>query len=489
MAFPHESVRDAIRDWEAVGELVRVKKEVDWNLEAGAITRRVAETNSGKGVKNGGQPTILFEKIKGYSQEHSILANIMTNITSLAMIFGHPDPEKATLRELQDIFLYGLDHPIKPMVVKNAPCKENKAFGDQCNLLQFPAPMIHEGDGGRYMCSWHLVNIKDRSSDWQNWGMYRLMVHDKRSLGALLVHGQQGGDMYYDQYERANEPMPFAIAINPDPLTAFAAATPIPRGVSEADVIGGWRKRPLNVVKCETNDLLVPATAEIVIEGVVPPKIRAYEGPFGEYTGFRASPRDLRPVFVVRCITWRNNPIMGMSNMGLPVAESNFAHTVGRAALHRRDLLQAGWPVVDVNVPLECSDLIAVSVRKGRPRVAQGVMGVLLSSTMGVYTSKVLVCDDDVDVFNLNELVVSMVEKVHPDRGITVYHHQGSPLAPYAGLNERLTQTAPQVLFDATWPPDWPPEIAVPPKSCFKELYPKKLQEKVLNDWKSYGLK
>ncbi|MFC1964140.1 UbiD family decarboxylase [Chloroflexota bacterium] len=430
MAFPHDSIRDAMDDWEKEGELVRIKEEVDWNLEVGAITRRAMEIGYGRNVKDGGQPVMLFENIKGYPEGFPILGNIGTNLKQTAMFFGHPNPDKATIPELQEMFLEGVEHPIKPKVVKDGPCKENKAFGDDVNLYKFPAPMIHEGDGGRYLASYHLNVTKDRHSDWTNWGMYRAMIHDRRSLGLLFAYGQQGPNMYFDQYEAFNEPMPSAIVITADPLSSFACASPIAPGVSEMDVIGGWRKKPLEVVKCETNDLLVPATAEIVIEGVIPPKIRAFEGPFGEYTGFRASPRDKRPVFVVRCITWRNNPITGMTNMGMPVSETHVINSIAKAAIYKKRLIDAGWPVKDLNVPLDTSDLVVVSVKSGRPRVAQGIMGVILTSPMPIYNHKIVVCDEDVDVFNLSEVITTIVEKVHPERGLEVYHHQGNPLAP-----------------------------------------------------------
>lgn len=490
MTFPHDSMRELISDLEKEGELLRVKEEVDWNLEVGAITRRAMELGRVKSVKDGGQPALWFEKIKGYPKGFSILGNVPASLKRVAMIFGHENPDKVTYPEMQDLFMHGLEHPIKPVVVKDGPCKENKAFGDDCNLNMFPAPMIHEGDGGRYICSYHLTITKDRHSDWVNWGMYRLMIHDRRSLGCLMVHGQHGPDMYFQQYEPNNEPMPFAIAITADPLSSLASSAPIPNFVSEADVVGGWRGKPVELVKCETNELYVPASSEIVIEGVVPPKVRAWEGPFGEYTGFRASPRDLRPVFVVRCITWRNDPILAMSNMGWILSESSVTHAIARAAIYKKVFLEQQWPVTAVHVPPECiGDLLVVAVKRGRPRVAQGIMAASLSAPSGIYTSKVIVCDEDMDIFDLATVMINVVEKVHPVRGVTPYFHQGNPLFPFADLKERLEMTGPQLLLDATWPLDWPPEIAVPPKVAFNEVYPKELQGKVLSKWTEYGLK
>lgn len=490
MAFPHDNIRDLIADCEKQGELVHITEEVDWNLEAGAITRRAVQVGGAhRSVKEGGQPAMLFEKIKGYPKGFRILGNMGANKKRAAITFGHPDPDKATWRDLQELCIKGYDHPIKPVIVKDGPCKENKAFGDQCNLYKFPVPMIHEGDGGRYFATMSNFNSVDRETGWQNWGTYRGMVHDKRSLGMLLVHGQHGPDMYYGQYEPANEPMPFAFVITPDMLSFFAGSAPVAKGVDEAVITGGWRKKALELVKCETSNILVPAGAEIVIEGIIPPKLRALEGPFGEYTGFRASPRDYRPIGVVKCITWRNDPILGMSNVGMFCSESDVIEAITRGAIYKRRLLDAGWPVVDVNCLPEATDFIAVSVKKGRPRVANGVMSIIQNSPCGIYSYKVLVCDEDTDVFSLEEVIHTITEKVHPERGVHVWHQQGSPLAPYGDLKERLDQTAPQLCLDATWPLDWPPEIAVPPKVTFTEVYPKEMQEKVLKKWTKYGLK
>ncbi|MFC1980594.1 UbiD family decarboxylase [Chloroflexota bacterium] len=490
MAFPHDDIRELMEDCEKAGELARITEEVDWNMEAGAISRRAMQIGGGsRSTKEGGQPAVLFENIKGYAKGYSILGNIIANKKRAAIMFGHPDPEKATWRELQDICMEGYDHPIKPVIVKDGPCKENKAFDDDCNLYMFPVPMIHDGDGGRYIATMANFNTVDKYTGWQNWGTYRSMVHDRRSLGCLMLHGQHGPDMYFDQYEPANEPMPFAFVIAPDMLSNFAGGAPVPHGVDEADIVGGWRKKPLELVKCETSDILVPAGSEIVVEGIFPPKIRAFEGPFGEYTGFRASPRDKRPVGVVKCITWRNNPIMGMSNVGFSVSESDVIEGISKGAIYKRILLDAGWPVVDVNCLPEATDFIAVSVKKGRPRVANGIMSVIQNSPCAIYSYKVLVCDEDTDVFSLEEIIHTITEKVHPERGIHVWRQQGSALAPYGDLKERLDQTAPQLLFDATWPLDWPLEIAVPPKVSFNEIYPKEIQEKVLQKWTKYGLK
>lgn len=150
MGFPYLDTRSFIDDAERVGELVRVKEEVDWNLELSAIVRRIAEVGKGRGVKGGGQPAVLFEKIKDCPEGFRLLGGSHLNIVRTAMMFGIKDPDKATYRDIQEAYLYALNHPIKPEIVEGAPCKENKVFKEKVNVYDFPTPMISEGDGGRY---------------------------------------------------------------------------------------------------------------------------------------------------------------------------------------------------------------------------------------------------------------------------------------------------------------------------------------------------
>jgi 4-hydroxy-3-polyprenylbenzoate decarboxylase len=490
MPYPYSDLREFLEDLKKEGELAEVDAEVDWNLEVGAITRRLSEMGMGRSVKAGGTPAVIFNKIKGYP-DYRICAVTHSNVKRVAMMSGHPDPDKATLDDLQDIFLEAMDNPIKPVVVskKDAPCKENKVFGDDCNLYDLPAPMIHDGDGGRYLCTFHLVSQKDPDTGWTNWGMYRAMIHDRRTMGGIMIPYQQGPSLYFEKYEPRNEPMPFAIAIAPDPLSLFYATCPVPAGVSEMDVIGGARKKPLEVVQCETCDLLVPASSEIVIEGVIPPKVRVHEGPFGEYTGYRASGRALQPVYVVKAITYRNNPILTMSNMGVPVDDCDIACGIGWAAKYKRDLQRDNIPVKSVNVMPEAStNLLVISTKTPYPRMAQRIMATVFTNPVSQFISSFLIVNEDVDVFDPVKVLHALVTRVHPENGVHVYHQTGNPLAPYGSLEERLSLTAPQILYDGTWPVDWP-KLNVPPLSSFKTIYPEETQNKVLKRWKEYGLK
>ena len=486
MPFPHNDIREFIDDLEKEGELIRVKREVDWDLEVGAIARRLCETTLGRRVKEGGQPAALFEKIKGYPEGFRICTMTHGGIQRIAMMLGTKEPDKATYRELQDLFLEGTAHPMRPNLVKSGPCKENIMMGEEVDLYKFPAPMVHEGDGGRYLCTFHVVATKDPESEWLNWGMYRAMIHDRRTLGGLIVPGQHGM-MIYQKYEARNEPMPFAMAIFSDPLTLLVGACKVPAGVSEMDIIGGLRRQPLDVVKCETNDLLVPACSEIVIEGIVPPYKRLYEGPFGEYPGYVSSPRTEKLVYLIQAITYRNNPILGMSNMGMPVDDCHMIMTVSMSAILRETLIKNGLPVVDVNMIPECVDQLVIVSTKPYPGVAHMIASVI-EATWRVVGANILVVNDDVDVFNPAEVMHAWTTRIHPERGIHIRRGISNPLLVWGSEEERWKFKIPGILYDATWPIDWRPGV-VPRKSSFKTLYPQETQEKVLGNWTKYGFK
>ena len=416
----------------------------------------------------------------------------MSNFKRAAIAMGYrksDTPTPALRPDLQDLYLDGIEHPIGPTIVKDAPCKKNKAFANECDLFKFPAPLIHEGDGGRYMCTWHLVATKDKSSSCINWGMYRAMILNQRTLVGPMAPLSHGALMYFNQYEPADEPMPFSIAIGADSLSLLAACNPIPYGVSEMDVVGGWRGEPLEVVKCETNDLLVPASAEVVIEGIIPPKRRENEGPFAEYAGYGGGGGVPRLVYEVSCMTWRDDPILPMSNMGMPVHEANIFTSMGYEGVIKKALRDAGIPVKAVNlVPEAASCMLVISAKITMPRVANRIMALINSMPFSSWQYKFLICDEDVDVFNLAEVVHAWTTKCHPERGIWIEHQMSSPVCPYAASDERRKMIAPTVMFDCTWPADWPREH-VPPKASFLQIYPKWIQEKVLNKWTEYGLK
>ncbi|MDY6864251.1 MAG: UbiD family decarboxylase, partial [Thermodesulfobacteriota bacterium] len=258
--MPYRDFREYVTALEKEGEVQRIQQEVDWDMEAGAITRRSYEIKA---------RAPFFQKIKDYPEGYRIFGAPLSSTKRIALTM-EMDPDSSFM-ELSHEFRRRTRNPIKPIVVKDGPCKENIQTGDDINLFQFPAPMVHDGDGGRYICTWHVDVNQDPDSDWVNWGMYRKMIHNKNTMGGIMLPFQHMPYIFFNKYEAKGKPMEFATAIAPEPVVTFAGCTMFPAGVTEADMAGAIRKEPVELVKCETVDLYVPATSEIVFEGYVSP--------------------------------------------------------------------------------------------------------------------------------------------------------------------------------------------------------------------------
>jgi len=397
------------------------------------------------------------------------------------------DPDSSA-EELIEEYLERKKHPIKPVMLDNGSCKEIIKTGDDVNLLDFPVPFVHEGDGGRYIGTWHIVITKDPDTGWVNWGMYRLMVHDKNTMTGIIAPPQHIGQMYYGKYEARDKPMEFAIAIGTEPVSSLMGCTFLPPGVDEADIAGAIRQEPVELVKCESVDLAVPAHSEIVLEGIVMPHEREEEGPFGEYVGFRTGERSPKPVYRVKTITHRKDPIMPVSNMGVPVDDCAAVMSINLSAEILGELRAKQLPVKMAYCPPEgVGHLVAVSTKVPYPNIAKRIASCVWAYVVGTYY--VIVVDDDVDVTDFGQVLHSMATKCHPHKGIKTF--DDTPvypvLIPFLGPGDRLTGNGGgNALFDCTWPYEWPKEH-IPAKSSFDVLWPKDIQERVLAKWEKYG--
>lgn len=477
--MPFKDVRDFIAKLEKEGEVIRIEDEVDWNLEAGAVVRRSAEK---------GLPAPFFQKIKGYPQGYRLVGNCAASFRRMAIMMDmKPDTHP---RDLIDEYIKRRKRRIKPIVVKDGPCKENVHIGDKVDLFEFPVPMIHEGDGGRYIGTWHVTITRDLENSWVNWGMYRLMVHDKNSLGILLASlGKHLWVMFSQGYAPRNKVMDVAIAIGVEPIATMCAASPLPPGLSEVDVVGGIRGEPVELIKCEMNDLYVPATAEIVIEGEIRPGDTKDEGPFGEFTGYMTGKKEARPVIRVKAVTHRNNPILTMCCPGIPI-DDDAIFSLTKASEILDALREQRKPVSSVFVPLETTHMLAiVATSKARyPGVAEDIAHTIWAqASIGHETPYIIVVDDDVDPFNLNEVLHSLVTKCHPMRGIIRLDRATViSIVPWLSKQEQQSKLGAKAYFDCTWPLDWEPDD-VPKKISFAQAYPKDVQQKALDIWRNHG--
>ena len=250
-----KDMRDFIREAEEAGMLHRIKAEVDWDLELSHIAKMNEE-------KLG--PALLFENVKGY--DSPVITSVCTTTQRLALIMG--EPEESTLVDLMRVWVDKKEDMVAPKWVETGPCKENKMMGDEVDLFKFPAPKFYPLDGGRYFGTAHFVVTKDPDSGWVNIGTYRLQLLDKNHLGTQFIKGKHS-DIMLKKYQALKKPMPVVAVVGCDPLLFLMGAARLSAFESEFDLAGAIRGGPIEIVKAETSDLPVPATAEIVVEGRV----------------------------------------------------------------------------------------------------------------------------------------------------------------------------------------------------------------------------
>jgi 4-hydroxy-3-polyprenylbenzoate decarboxylase len=297
--FLYDDLRGWIDQARKLGE-VRDVEGATWEEDIGMATELLHHSDPA--------PAALFDKIPGYPKGHRILTNFFGG-KRMNMTMGFPDGLSRV--ELSNGFnkAFQESKPIPYEFVKNAPILENVQMGDKVNVLSFPTPRWHERDGGRYIGTGSYDITQDPDEGWVNLGTYRVMVHDEKSVGFYISPGKHGR-VHRDKFIARNKPMPAAVVLGGDPFLFLIACNEVPYGISEYDIVGGFRSKPYPVIRGEVTGLPFPANAEIVLEGFVDPKKRRREGPFGEWTGYYASDVRDEPVLDVKAIYYRNNPVI-----------------------------------------------------------------------------------------------------------------------------------------------------------------------------------
>lgn len=475
MAF--QDNRDFVETLKKTGDAVEVQREVDWDMEAGAIARL---SNEAWG------PAVLFGKVKDYPEGYRIFGSPLANFRRVNIALGL-DPDTAFPILLAE---YGkrLQNRIKPTVVGDGPCKEVIVDEKDIDLFDFPVPMVHDGDGGRYIGTWHVLVTRAPDSEWTNWGMYRVMLYDRKRMVGMLDPEQQGPAMLYQKYAPAKKPMPFALAIGADPVSSLVAGIFFGQGEDENGFSGALRKAPVELVKCHTSDLLVPAHAEIIVEGVIHPDQALMEGPFGEFPGYSASPRRTWPVYEAKAVTHRRDPIMTMCSAGFPVDDVHIVGSVGKTYNYQQILKRDGVPFNDLYVPPHGGGglMVIVSIDPPHANVASRIGKLLMARRIPHY---VVVVDGDTSVYDNDEVIHAIAVGCHPTRGITTYDHDtGSPLVPFYTDEEKKWGVGAKAVLDCTFPLEWG-KGKTPRKMNFVKGYPEQVRNKVIRNWRSYGFK
>lgn len=395
-----------LRQLEEAGQLLRIRAEVDWNLELSEVLRR--------GLARRG-PAILFENISGYRDGWctKLFANGLGNKARLAMMYGLP-PDSSYSR-IVEVNRQRLKAPIAPVVVSRGPVKENVIPQERVNLFELPVPLWHEKDGGRYVNTWCAVVTRDPDTGEINVGTYRGMIVDERRIAVVLEATRDWGK-HYAKYRARGQDMPVAVIYGWDPSMVFAAAHPFAR--DEYGIMGAIRQQPVELVQCETSDLLVPASAEIVVEGTISADPATYEmeGPFGEFTGTYGGGRRPRPVIAVRTITHRDDPIFRGNIEGPgPGApnETSVCAFVGWTSALWEVLESSGHAGAVIDAVVAPWTILRIrKAYQGQPRhIAAAIWG----SKLITYVSKmIVVVDEDVDINNFRHVQMAIQNYANP---------------------------------------------------------------------------
>jgi phenylphosphate carboxylase beta subunit len=439
-----KDLRDYIAKCEEEGLLCRIKKEVDWDLELSHI----AKLNEEKGG-----PALLFENIKGY--ETPVITSTCTTAERLALIMDMP--RESTLVDLMREWVKKGETKVPPKYVETGPCKENVMKGDEVDLFKFPVPKFFPLDGGRFFGTAHFVVTKDPDSDWVNVGTYRLQLLEKNILGTQFIKGKHA-DIMLKKYQALGKPMPVAVVVGCDPLMFLMGAARLSAFESEYDLAGSIRGEPIEVVKCETNDLPVPAISEIVVEGEVDPNAFKPEGPFGEYTGYYSGVgTDPRNFIKVNCVTHRNNPIFMSTTVGRAVTDTHMTMALTYGATLWQQLVAMRIPGLKaVYCPPEGSGrfLAIISMTQMYPGHADQMLTAAISTEMGAYGLKtVIVVDDDIDPWDISRVMYALSFRFQPNRSQVIKRGRSTPLDPSLPLGAR--EITGRLLLDATIPYDW----------------------------------
>ncbi|MDY7038183.1 MAG: UbiD family decarboxylase [Thermodesulfobacteriota bacterium] len=407
----YKDLRSWIETLEKEGELARVKTKVDWDLEIGGIIQKVFDT---------GGPALLFENIKDH--ENTLCRKLFTaslgTYARIALMMGLP--RDTSVKTLIDTYMKRAQSPVGSRMVETGPVKENIIKGDAVDLFQFPAPRWHDRDGGRFIGTCDGVVTKDPETGWVNVGLYRRQIHDRNHTGITIIHGQHIW-LHWRKYRKlGHKTMPIAMVNAWDPVLPFTTSAPLPPEVCEYEIMGAIRGEPVDLVKCETIDLEVPANAEIVIEGELSLDFDSFriEGPFGEFHGYYGSIASRKPVITWNCITCRNDPILQGTLEGVPVNESDRMVCITLSSLF--------WEHVNEKVPgvkgayLEpSSSTLIIQIDNSYVgqvyQVANAVWGLSFSSQM---CKNIIVVDEDIDIFDLNRVAWAFGTRVQPPRDV-----------------------------------------------------------------------
>ena len=479
-------IREFTSFLEERGELCRVSAPVDTRLEIAEIADRM--------IKSGG-PALLFENPVGY--DIPVLINIFGSKRRMAWALGLDDLDDVAARvqkildlvqgppegigdKLRTLGQLANLASVRPRTVSNPPCQDVVIQGGDVDLFKFPNLQCWPMDGGPYI-TLPLVITRDPETGVQNYGTYRMQVYDERTTGmhwqthkVAAHHERIGRQLGLDR-------MDVAVAMGGDPATIWTGSAPLPPDVDEMIVAGFLRDEGVSLARARNSDLMVPAEAEIVLEGYVLLDEQRMEGPFGDHTGYYSMPEPY-PVFHVTCITHRNRPIYPAAIVGRPPSEDYWMGKVTERMF--LPLVRTILPeVVDMNMPAEGAfhNLVIVSMKKEYPGQARKVMHGLWGMGLMSLTKGIVVVDHFVDVQNVSEVAWRVTANMDPEKDFVftsgpIDDLDHASAVPRFGSKVGIDATA--KLPEEGRTREWPPDVVMSPE----------IKELVDSKWASYGL-
>ena len=481
------SLEEFVLELEKRGELKRIKEPVDAELEISEITDRVSKMSAEKNV------ALLFENVKGYNMP--VLINAFGSLDKISLALGVEKIDDIA-KEIEDILqlpyisiqnkldLLKLIPMVKrsinfPKYVKKAPCKE-VIIKDNPSIEHLPILKCWPQDAGKFI-TFPLTFTKNPLNGKRNIGMYRMQVYDKNTLGMHWHIHKNGAENYRAHLELGKDKMEAAVVIGSEPLITYAATAPLPKDIDEMIFAGFLRKKAVDLIKCETVDIEVPASAEIVLEGYIDIKEKRTEGPFGDHTGFY-SLADEYPVFHLTCITQRKNPIYFTTIVGKPPMEDCYlAKATERVFL---PLIKQQIPeIVDINLPFAgvFHNCAIVSIKKTYPKQAQKVMHAIWGLGQMMFTKMIVVVDEHINVHDLNEVFWYVSNNIDAKRDFTMVEGPLDALdhsSPIPNFGTKLGVDATKKLPNEGHTREWPDEI----------IMSKDIKNLVDLKWNSLGL-
>jgi 4-hydroxy-3-polyprenylbenzoate decarboxylase len=479
MAF--RDLREFLSALESRGELLRIRAPVSADLEAAEIADRA--------VKTGG-PALLFENVKGH--DVPLAMNLFGTMGRMCLALGvasldeigermieviEPEIPSNLIEKLKMLPKLARLADFIPKTVSSAPCQE-VVEEDRPSLSFLPVVKTWPGDGGPFL-TLPLVFTKDPKTGRRNVGMYRMHVYDETSTG-MHWHIHKGGAQHYRGFRKKREKMPVAVALGGDPATIYAASAPLPEDVDEMVFAGFLRKQPVELVRCKTVDVEVPAHAEVILEGYVDPDELRTEGPFGDHTGYY-SLADEYPVFRVTCVTRRKSPIYPATIVGKPPMEDVY---LGKATERIfLPLLRKIVPeVVDMNLPIEgiFHNVALFSIDKRYPGHARKVMSAVWGMGLLMFSKFVVVFDADVNIQDPAEVIWRIGNNVDPRRDTMIVDGPVDALehaSPIPHYGSKMGIDATRKWASEGFAREWPEDIRMH----------EDIVELVTRRWKEYG--